>query len=372
MENKIKVLSVLPVLGQPRHSKRISMLKNVGFNLAAVAFEREYLKGRLPDCEVTSLGKISHGKYLERIFKFLKALPILRKQIKICDVVYASNPDMAYISIIAGFGLNRPVVIEVGDLRRIQVARGTTGWFVRKLDLFFLKKCSLLVSTSIGFVKGYYQNWLKSSIKYLILENKLEKAFDEELLIKKEDNGKITIGYFGLLRCDWSWSVLKNLAITHENKFDILIAGYPVNPITLPEEAKEISNIKFLGQYKSPNDLVDLYGKVDIVWACYPFPSEEDLNWKWARTNRFYESICYKKPLIVLEKSGDEQSVLDYNIGVSVPKDKVKKVVEMLNIVERNQIAEWVNNINRLPESVYKYTTEENELKKAILEIIEK
>ncbi len=57
LEN-INILSVLPLLGHPRDSKRIAMLQQAGFNVEAVAFERDYHTGRMPDCPVESLGKI--------------------------------------------------------------------------------------------------------------------------------------------------------------------------------------------------------------------------------------------------------------------------------------------------------------------------
>lgn len=55
---------------------------------------------------------------------------------------------MAYIALIAGIGLRKPVVLEVGDIREIQVDSGLSGWVVRILDRLFLARCSLLVATA--------------------------------------------------------------------------------------------------------------------------------------------------------------------------------------------------------------------------------
>ena len=52
MKNNIKILSVLPVLGQPRYSKRITMLQELGFNVEVVTFERDYHRGRIPNCDI--------------------------------------------------------------------------------------------------------------------------------------------------------------------------------------------------------------------------------------------------------------------------------------------------------------------------------
>ena len=74
-----KILSVLPLLGHPRDSKRITMLQQAGFTVEAVAFERDYHTGRMPDCKVESLGRIAHGRYLQRILKMVTALPAMRR-----------------------------------------------------------------------------------------------------------------------------------------------------------------------------------------------------------------------------------------------------------------------------------------------------
>ena len=64
VDNK-KIISVLPVLSQPRYAKRIEMLKNAGFKVEAVAFEREYHRGRSPDCQIKILDKVRNTSSIE-------------------------------------------------------------------------------------------------------------------------------------------------------------------------------------------------------------------------------------------------------------------------------------------------------------------
>ncbi|MBC3758488.1 hypothetical protein H7U19_08740 [Hyunsoonleella sp. SJ7] len=367
-EGKIKVLNILPVLGQPRIAKRITMLKAVGFDVSAVAFERDYHKGRLPDCEISLLGKMAHGKFLRRVLKILFVLPKLRSKIKHHTIIYAFGSDMAYMAVIASLGLRKKVVLEIGDIREIQVKKGFVGKTVRAIDTFFLKRCSLLVSTSHAFVQEYYRNFLGSNIKSLVLENKQEENYSVRPL-KLEDN-KITIGYFGLLRCEWSWGVLKRLALESPNKYRIVVAGYPIKPESIAFEAKDIENITYLGEYKSPDDLPSLYGRVNIVWACYPFPKPTEMNWKWARTNRYYESLCYKKPMISLENSGDSSYVEDYKIGLTIPLDSLENAILCLKNLSLENINQWTENVINLPEEYYIYTNERHNLKNSIIEIL--
>lgn len=372
MKNNIKILSVLPVLGQPRYSKRISMLQELGFNVEVVTFERDYHKGGLPNCNVKSLGKLSHGEYFQRVFKFIKALPILRNAIKNNDIIYASGPDMAYLALLAGIGLRMPVVLEVGDIREIQVVKGLVGNFVRIVDKYLVQKCSLLVSTTPAFINEYYKKWLNVKMSSIVLENKLEKNYDKKVF--KNRTNKICIGYFGLLRCNWSWEVLKNLAILNPDNIEIILAGYPINPKNILEKANAINNIKYLGEYKSPDDLSRLYGQVDLVWVVYPGPEVIEKNQRWAqmicRSNRFYESCYFKTPLISLKNSGDGIEVDKYNIGLIIDNQNINDVISKIKQISNKDINCWKINMENVPKDVFVYTTEIEDLKKAILEII--
>ena len=42
-----------------------------------------------------------------------------------------------------------------------------------------------------------------------------------------------------------------------------------------------------------------VYGRIDLVWACYQPIGPDDWNLRWARPNRFYESCLFQKPLVL-------------------------------------------------------------------------
>jgi succinoglycan biosynthesis protein ExoL len=376
-----KVVFALPLLGHPRDSKRIAMLEAAGFEVEAVAFDREYHSGRMPNCPVESLGKITHGRYLHRIFKILSVLQKIRRVIKRNQIVYASGTDMAYMALFAGLGLGKPIVIEIGDIRELQVAEGLKGRIVRMLDKLFVDCCSLLVSTSAAFVDNYYRQWLKTKIPALIIENKLEPDFCEKvrqngifspLCGKPLVDRPLRIGYFGLLRCEWSWNVLKGIAKARPKDIEIVLAGYPINPVDLPEQIKNYDNIKFRGQYHSPQDLPDLYGSVDLNWACYKPIGKVDWNLRWARPNRFYESCFFHTPIITRAGSYDSGKIAQYQIGLVIDDEEVEKVVEKLSTITPEDLTNWKNNMRNLPCSIYTYTTETAELKEAIERLIKK
>ncbi len=65
----------------------------------------------------------------------------------------------------------------------------------------------------------------------------------------------------------------------------------------------------YLGPYQAPKDLSFIYSMVDVVWASYPFSDRTTVgNHLYARTNRFYESLYFKKPFIVQKGTADAKT----------------------------------------------------------------
>lgn len=370
------------------------MLQEVGFTVESAAFERDYHSGRMPTCAVESLGKIAHGKYLQRIGKMLKALPVLRRALKRNDVAYASGPDMALFALVAGVGLGRPVVVEVGDIRHVQVSPGLKGKVARFIERFVINACGLLVVTAPGFVDGYYRGRLRCKTPVLVLENKLDERAMAGLKPPPAQvaaaahaaapapagaspssgtrSVPLRVGYFGVLRCEWSWKTLAALARARPD-MHVVIAGYPMEPADLPAEAAKIPNVEFRGQYRSPQDLPGLYGDVDLVWACYPSPAVADPDWRWAqsicRSNRFYESCFFQRPIITVAGSGDGVDVERYQLGLVLKTLSTDAILEAIGKVSEGDRAGWQRNLAALPRNVYMYGAETEELRRILTDM---
>lgn len=373
--SSLRILTVLPVLGQPRDSKRIDMLVSLGFDVSVAAFNRAYHSGRVPSRPTQIIGTISHGKYLQRIGRLITALPKLRRAMRGRDIVYASSPDMALLAMIAGVFMGKKFILEVGDVREIQTAEGLKGRLVRIVDRVLTNRCSLLVVTAVGFLDNYYRNWLRSDVPAIVVENKIEASLTSarpEAVRGNQPQGRpfidrpLRIGYFGLLRCQWTWDVLKAFALKHPKDVEIVMAGYPMEPADIAEQAKSIPNVIYSGEYKSPNDLPRLYGAVDLVWACYKFIGPRDWNLKWARPNRFYESCYFGRPLISRLGSSDSKEVDRLKIGFNIRTHEISEVVAELDSITAEMVEQWRSNSISLPNSLFMYTDEAEKLKSHI------
>ena len=197
------------------------MLRQAGFEVQVCGFDRDYHRGRVPDGQIEILAKIPHGRYAQRALIMIGVLRRLRRMIRSTELVYASGPDMGFAAATASIGLNRPVVFEVGDIQRAQVAQSLSGQVVRAFDRHLAKKARLIVATAPGFIDEYYRGWLGSSSQTIVIENKLEpnpqtkssRASAAIGDVAQEHSRPIRLGYFGLLRCRWAWSVLEILGV---------------------------------------------------------------------------------------------------------------------------------------------------------------
>jgi len=379
--NQHRVLFALPILGHPRHAKRISMMKEAGFDVEAVAFKRPYHQGRMPDCPVATLGSISHGNYLKRIFKFIKALPKLRKAIKKHDLVFAFGPDMAIACLVANFLLGKKLIFEVGDITSAQLSPGLKGWVTRKIDRYVADRAGAIVATSPRFLDEYYSKWVKTKTPGLLIENKLEHAFCKKMELELSETAPLPgtplkdrplkIGYFGYLRNQWSLEVLERLVTKYPDKFEIVIAGYPKESTkdTL-DRVSLLDNIDYRGEYKSPDDLPGLFGSVDMVWACYQPLRDDEWGYLWARPNRFYQGCLFRKPFFSRAKCQDAIIIAERNIGKIISEVGIDETVDSVSSLTAADVETWSSNMRAIPDKIFAYTTEVAELKSTIDNIL--
>ena len=366
----IKILCILPTLTDTRIARRIDMLNRGGFDVEAVAFERRQLSGRRPDCPIERLGPIPPRRYATRIGKLLAAAPKVRRAIRRNDIVYAFNSDLAFLAAISGLGLNRPLVLEVADIKEVQVAGGWSGRAVRVLEKLAVDRCSLLVLTTSGYLP-YYLRWLGAEIPSVVIENKLDPEFVKS--IPRIDppgpavDRPLRIGWFGRLRDEWTMRVLEELTRLEPHKYTAVLAGTP-SPFLEDFSARvdNSPNIEYRGGYSYPEDLPALYNSVDLVMACYP----PEIPHGWSQSSRYYEACLFQKPLIVRAGCADADGVRKHDIGLILDAVAIEEAAAALNEVSLEDWLRWRDNAAALPPLVYLSIDEVDVLARAFTDLL--
>lgn len=378
MLSNSKILCLLPIVGDTKDSKRIQILQDSGFEVLVVAFERNSYKARMPNAEINILAKIDNGNYLKRIFIMLKCIFLLRKFIKKSNAIYALNQDLAIFAFISGLGLNKPLIIDVADIREIQTGPGIVSKIFRAIDKYITKRASLLVVTAKGFISEYYNKILGIEIRdYILLENKVD--YKDELRIKNKlmefQAEKIKIGYIGVLRDEWTFRFLTELVNKYPEKFEIVCAGIDLlKDYDVEDICSKTPGMKYLGPFKSPEDLNMLFRKVDVIALFYPETNSPE-HWITMRsicnTNRFYEACYFRKPIVSFSFCEDGKRVQEYSIGMVLDSYNIELNIELLqDELTKEKIAYWCKNLMNLNEDLYYFGKEKEIMKNKLTEIL--
>jgi succinoglycan biosynthesis protein ExoL len=359
---------LLPDIDDSYALDRIEHIKAEGATASIFGYKRVTYKGKKYNDNITLLGYTEHGKYFRRIPSIFSSFFKIRKKVKQMDVIYCFTLELLTIGWLLSLFRKSPVKLayDVADIREILVKKGIVSSLVRQLDKFLTTKTNLVVVTAPAYIDGYFKQKLKlQDIQFHIIENKL----DEDLMgphpdtandKKKDDFQPIRIGYFGVLRCLHSLSLLNDVIREGKGKYHLYLRGFFMdNVFPLKDEILSSGYAEYGGTYISPEDLNDLYGKVDLVWtAIYHAKS----NIMWSRTHRFYQACYYKKPMITQLNTPDADQNHLYNIGFSVDLVKKEKALQKILAVNFTDISSWNINMNSVPQEVYLLTDEYKQL----------
>ena len=295
------LLTLFFVIDGSHTKKRILAFKNNVNKLTIVSYYRiknvEYENHH-------NLGKSPQKQYTRRFVKLIFDIPRLSKILSNnpeIDVVYAWNFDIALLFVLTKLFSKRRYrfIYEVADIKPILLSKSFAGKILRKLEQFILNNTDYLCVTSEDFIINYFDKYYDYSANTHILENKVFPKIDNKLISAKLNNeaesSKWKIGFFGLFRCNTSLRLLSELATRLPENIEIILAGLPEEHVK--ETFNKLANLKNtidLGEYKYPDDLPNIYSKIDIIWSA-DF-SDLSVNSKWLLPNRIYEAGLFSVP----------------------------------------------------------------------------
>ncbi|WP_247236060.1 hypothetical protein [Telluribacter sp. SYSU D00476] len=331
----MKIIFVSNNWADAHQQVRLQALLALCPSLVCLTFTRTYYPAT-SSIEPLWTGRMEHASYLKRWNIYIQFFRQLYKTVKNGDIVYTYGFDLAAITLLFRTLTRRSVYLvhEVPDIREMFFRKGKAGWLLRRIERWVIPRIDLLVVTSPEYVTEYYQKLRGLPVrKYLVIENKIHTRPHHlpNTPERPASQNRIRIGYFGLLRCKASLDCLMLLACT--NRFDIILRGIFM-PDTRHYESlvKETPNMQYLGPYDAPKELKTLYGSVDIVWAAYPYsPRSITGNHLWARTNRFYESLYFRRPIVVQKGTSDADRARTLgNIAIEVDLEDTRQAAQYL------------------------------------------
>lgn len=361
----MKISFICPVINHARFQRRFKFLSDLGSEIQVYAYERDYYSGDLFIDDYTKLGNVEDANYIKRLIPYFSSLNKIKKAINDSDVIYVFSLDILLLVQVILKIIKKDVklIYEVGDIRSILTGDSLKAKFFRYLEKKSLKEVDKLIVTSEAYINGYFKDILEvNNLSFQVIENKVLRENIQNNNKIYDPSCQITIGYFGMLRCQRSWKILQRIINTGNGKINLYLRGLNKGLKNFEEVINNNKNIIYEGPYKSPNDLEEIYNKVDIVWACYPYQNKKESNWKWARTTRFYESAFFKIPMIAQSGTEDARIIEKHDIGKNIDLEDIDQAVKKFLDIKKSDLLRWHNNLLNIPKDLYLYTDEHQKL----------
>jgi len=289
--------------------KRIAALGGQVWKVTGFTFHRVREKADVPPSwENIHLGTTYNRRYFQRLCAFVRCIGVLwnyRDTLGACSVIYVVNTDNALLALLARFfaGSSAPLVLELADIQPAMTGDGMVSRVFRAIERFVLRRSALLVTTSPGFVREYFQPVQGYQGRIFLLENKVYPSGGLPAAIGKSGPAASgmpwVVGCFGAFRCRRSLELMRGLAERlGPDRIRFVLRGYPAGTIAgdFDELLGKLPNLRFEGPYNYPDDLAAMYGGIDINWAFDE--SDPNGNSAWLLPNRIYEGGCFGVPAI--------------------------------------------------------------------------
>lgn len=182
------------------------------------------------------------------------------------------------------------------------------------------------------------------------------------------ETGRVTIGWFGILRCAWSLDTLDRLSRSRPGRFRIVLRGKPAMD-QLPDFHDRVAanpDMSFGGPYRWPDNLADIYGSIDIAWLIDKFDS--DGNSRWLLPNRLYEGCLYGAAPVAIAPSevGAKLSALD--CGIVLPEGTWEHVAGIVGEMSPEDVRRARRRVARLPRDLW--FSEADDCRSAVHELV--
>lgn len=283
----------------------------------------------------------SRAKYGNKILKLIK-LPsyilFIRKMIR------KENPDLMicrhwpmFMAVSIVSHRETRIVYDVCDM--------PSNKFIRFIEKQFIKRANTIILSSRYFKEYYNHNNL------LVLENRPKRRTVIKA-VGNTKNEKFSITYLGKIRY---FPILKNLVLSVVNHGNIVLNFYGDGPDSEKLknycEAIKANNVKFNGKY-TQNDLSNIYLKSDLIWCAYP---TDNFNVRYAISNKFFETLSFKKPGIFSQGTMLSNEIKKYNIGFLVNPYNVTEIEKLIVELSRDRqlIKDVVGSINNYNKPIY-------------------
>lgn len=343
--SKPKIVFLLASISQPRCIKRIKSFIESGFEIEIYGFDRGVynINSFIEGYTINTLGFAPSGSgYLKKTLYARKKIKSIFKSNKNSNVLYYSfSFDISMICRL----YSKKYVYEISDLVYGYFQNKLLRDFFSKIDRFLISKSFLTVMTSEGFYDFLYPKTLLKNV--IIQPNRVDSYFSTLERSHSSINAESLIfSYVGAFR--YPNTVFRFAKVIGERypQHSFLFFGDSQLTSQVKEIANKYKNVEYYGQFKNPDDLPRIYSQINIVIACYDVKT---LNERIAEPNKLYESLFFKKPIVVSEETFLEKQVIDkYKCGYAIDATNDENIINFIDSLNNESLEQLGKRIEQI------------------------
>ncbi|HVG47036.1 MAG TPA: glycosyl transferase [Rubellimicrobium sp.] len=336
--------------------RRVRMMKAGGACVEVAGFRRG--EGPLPG-PVRLLGRTQDARLLHRIMTTGLAAARLRRSLRGMerpDAILARNLEMLALAARARHLWPGPpvrLVYEVLDIHRLMLRTDALGRALRTFERRLATPASLVLISSPGFRRHYFEPHDLLLDRIRLVENKFLAT---PSALPPPSGPPLAIGWFGVLRCRWSLMTLDALTRAQPGRFRIFLRGRPALDRMPDFHAIVAANPDFDygGPYRYPDDLSAIYGAVRLVWMADRF--DAGLNSDWLLPNRLYEGGAHGRIPVALEGTEVAATLRRHGIGLILPRPDAAAAAEVLDPISEQDLERLEAAMRRVPAEAWSVT----------------
>jgi succinoglycan biosynthesis protein ExoL len=344
-------------LTDPAVQRRVRMLGAGGSAVTPIGFRRgpQPVKA-IEGFSAVEIGRSADGMLVRRALTLIGALVkrgSLARYVVGSDAIIARNLEMLVLAAEARkrYAPNAKLVYECLDIHRILLASRPDGSLLRALESKLWRQVDLLITSSPAFVRNYFTpRGFAAPIR--LVENKV-LALGEDCpragVPKRRSGPPWRIGWFGMIRCRKSLEILSSVARELGGAVEVVIRGRPSGAVfgDFAEAIAGKAHVSYLGPYRNPADLGEVYGDVHFVWAVDYYESGQ--NSAWLLPNRIYEGTLYGAVPIGLAEVETGGWLKEHAVGFVANGPLQTRLIDFFRNLDENDYADLAKAVVALP-----------------------
>jgi succinoglycan biosynthesis protein ExoL len=343
-----KIVFLLGNISESICIKRIKSFISAGFPVEVYGFDRgKYnVNAHIEGLHLNVLGFQPDGRaYVQKAIKNQRAVrKIFARHHKENPVYYSFG--FVWTAILRLNGC-KCYIYEIADVLYGYNRFNAISWLFRMIDKNLINKSIFTVLTSAGYGRYLYGRYLPVKIK--VHPNRIDHSFmtyNRPSGSLPDHHKGLVFSYVGAFR--YPNTIFRFTRIIGEQYPDYEFHFYGDSELT-PEVIRMTHlyhNVKFFGPFRNPEDLPGIYSGIDIVVACY---DTQSLNERIAEPNKLYESLYFRKPIIVSGGTFLAERVTRLKCGYVIDASHDENIISLLENIRIADLQQIVYHIDQIP-----------------------